>query len=191
MARRRPIKGNSNLFDSWSDSRALIRGRSGCIVRQSQRSKNRRPIMQNGNDWYTLPINFSRVDSGKSVAGLRPEITSKLASVQKVFRRCSKIPQYQISIKGGQEWNPKHGLFSLHHTGFAVDIRTRDLPGGGTGTTAKAIRDALQNELGSAYFVLLHLPPDPPHIHVQFSGGLRMSSPGDWNVPQKQSQLNT
>jgi len=59
------------------------------------------PNAQNGNDWYTLPINFSRIDSGKSLAGLQPEITSKLALIQKIFRRCSKIAQYQITIKGG------------------------------------------------------------------------------------------
>jgi hypothetical protein len=89
------------------------------------------PTLQNTEDWYVLPTNFARTSSGASIIGLRPEITSKLETIQRVFRRYLVKPDYAIGITGGQEWSPKHGLFSLHHTGFAVDVRTRDLPGGG------------------------------------------------------------
>jgi hypothetical protein len=71
-------------------------------------------------DWYTLPVNFSRMDSRGSTLGLRPEITSKLALIQEAFQQHAGKPDYRITITAGQEWNPKHGRYSLHHTGFAV-----------------------------------------------------------------------
>jgi len=100
-------------------------------------------------DWYQFPINFSRTESQGSTAGLRSEITSKLALIQEVFRQQLNNKNYQINIRAGQEWNPKHGLFSLHHTGFAVDIRTRDLPGGGTGYIAQRIAAEIEAEIGA------------------------------------------
>ena len=130
-------------------------------------------------EWYNLPTNLSRTESRGSLKGLRPEITSKLDLIRQVFQHYTG-PNYQISITAGQEWNPKHGLFSLHHTGFAVDIRTRDLCGGGTGPVAQQIAKALSERLGNHYFVLLHRPPDPPHIHIQYRRGIRISSPGDF-----------
>lgn len=131
--------------------------------------------------WFELPVNFSRMESHGSTVGLRIEITSKLDIIQDVFRRYSGNPNYQINIRAGQEWNPKHGLFSSHHTGFAVDIRTRDLAGGGFGNVARLVAKELQRALGEKdYYVLLHKPPDEPHIHIQYNRGIRMSSPGDF-----------
>ena len=134
-------------------------------------------------DWYKLPTNFSRLESRGSISGLRHEITSKLTIVQETFQQFAG-KNYQVEITAGQEWNAKHGMFSLHHTGFAVDIRTKDLPGGGYGPMAQLIRDTLKNKLGSQYYVLLHKPPDAPHLHIQFRPGVRMSSPGDWPGPK-------
>jgi hypothetical protein len=131
-------------------------------------------------EWYELPLNFSRMESQGSTAGLRTEITSKLGVIQGVFRRYSGNPHYQINIRAGQEWSPKHGLFSSHHTGFAVDIRTRDLPGGGVGPIALRVAEELKRALGKGYYVLLHKPPDPPQLHIQYNRGIRMSSPGDF-----------
>ena len=131
-------------------------------------------------EWYELPVNFSRMESQGSTAGLRIEITSKLDLIQDIFRRNSGNPHYRINIRAGQEWSPKHGLFSSHHTGFAVDIRTRDLAGGGFGNVAHLVANELQRMLGHDYYVLLHRPPDPPHIHIQYNRGIRMSSPGDF-----------
>jgi hypothetical protein len=130
-------------------------------------------------EWYKFPTNFSRTESRGSLDGLRPEITSKLDLIRQVFQQYAGA-DYPINITAGQEWNPKHGLFSLHHTGFAVDIRTRDLRGGGTGYVAKQIARALTVKLGEQYYVLLHQPPDPPHIHIQYRRGIRVSSPGDF-----------
>lgn len=130
-------------------------------------------------NWYKLPTNFSRLESRGSVSGLRPEIMSKLGVIQEAFQQHAG-KNHQIEITAGQEWNPKHGMFSLHHTGFAVDVRTRDLPGGGTGLVAQRICEALKRRLGPHYYVLLHKPPDPAHLHIQFSSGIRMSNPVDW-----------
>jgi hypothetical protein len=135
-------------------------------------------------NWYKLPTNFSRLESRGSVSGLRPEIVSKLGVIQEAFQQ-HVGKSYQIQITAGQEWNPKHGLFSLHHTGFAVDVRTRDLPGAGAGLVAQRICEALKRTLGPHYYVLLHQPPDPPHLHIQFSPGLRVSNPGDWPEPKR------
>jgi hypothetical protein len=117
------------------------------------------------------------------VSGLRPEITLKLNIVREVFQQYVG-KNYQLEITAGQEWNPKHGLFSLHHTGYAVDVRTRDLPGGGTGPIARLICEKLKDKLGAHYYILLHQPPDPPHLHIQFRAGTRVSSPGDWPEPK-------
>jgi hypothetical protein len=139
-------------------------------------------------DWCALPTNFAKTESQGSTEGLRFEITSKLGLIQEVYRRVTGNRNYQINIRAGQEWNSKHGLFSLHHTGFAVDVRTSDLAGGGVGPLARQIAGELQSKLGNRYFVLLHKPPDPPHIHVQYSAGIRMSSPGDWPRPSGTSR---
>jgi hypothetical protein len=114
----------------------------------------------------------------KGQAGLQPQIKAILPVVQKIYQDCLKNTHYKISITGAQEWEG-HSFMSLHHTGFAVDIRTRDLPGGGYGEMAKKIRDKIAAKLGSNYYVLLHKPPTPPHIHIQYQPGLRISEPID------------
>lgn len=53
-----------------------------------------------------------------------------------------------------------------------------DLPGGGTGVVAQRISEALQRRLGAKYYVLLHRPPETPHLHIQFKAGTRMSKSG-------------
>src|SRR5262245_30626310 len=115
------------------------------------------PCSYSPQDWYILPTNFSRMESRGSLAGLRSEITSKLPIIQEIFQQ-QLGKNYHVATTAGQEWNPKHGLFSLRHTGFAIDIRTKDLPGGGTGNVAKVIRDRLKQRLGTRYYVLFHTP---------------------------------
>ena len=127
-----------------------------------------------------IRFNFFENSRGSTV-GLQPQIKDKLNLISDVFRKHTHNPAYQITITAGQEWHHGHGLFSLHHTGFAVDLRTSDLHGGGTGLTAKAIAKELQEKLGPNYYVQRETVQ--PHIHVQYSPGLRMSNPGDFNPP--------
>lgn len=120
-------------------------------------------------------------------AGLRPEITSKLDVMRAVFEELAG-PGYSMTIVAAQEWED-HGPFSLHHTGYAVDLRTKDLLGGGYGAIAEKIAAKLKEKLGKDYFVLLHTPPAPAHIHVQFSKGRRVSSPVDYPLTGRSSTL--
>jgi hypothetical protein len=123
-----------------------------------------------------IPTNWATRDS-RSTHGLRHEITSVLPIVEGVFQLCSRNQKYQITITGGQEFG--HSVFSRHHTGFAVDLRTKDLPGGSSGPVAMQIEKIVQGRLGSNYFVKLERAPD--HLHVEFKPGNRVSDPADYS----------
>ena len=140
------------------------------------------PVMPNE------PVRFNFAENSRgSERGLQPQIKDKLTLISDVFRQKTHNPRYTIAITAGQEWHHGHGLLSLHHTGFAVDLRTRDLPGGSGGHIAKTIASELQQKLGSNYFVQLETAR--AHIHVQFSPGLRISNPGDFNTPASGSRM--
>lgn len=69
------------------------------------------------------------------------------------------------TITSGREGSHTNG--SLHYTGWAVDLRTNDLPGGSTGPVATALatwlRAALAFWLPGAWTVI----QEEDHIHVQ------------------------
>jgi hypothetical protein len=109
-------------------------------------------------------------------------------------------PTAKFVITAAQEWDPKHGLFSLHHAGYAVDLQTLHLRFGADGSTAELIAAEIQAKLGKDYLVGLHthdraklerrctargVPywPGDPHIHVQYQQGVRAAPPGDY--PQR------
>jgi len=48
--------------------------------------------------------------------------------------------------------------------GFALDLRTRDLPGGSGGDECRKIAEALRSSLGPGYDVVI----ESNHIHVEF-----------------------
>lgn len=52
----------------------------------------------------------------------------------------------------------KHKTNSLHYTGKAFDLRTKDVP------DAVAMREVLQQRLGHDFDVIL----EPDHIHVEY-----------------------
>lgn len=56
---------------------------------------------------------------------------------------------------------------SLHDDGLALDFRTIDLPGGGNGSMAQNIRDAIASDLGGDYDVILHCGTCW-HIHIEY-----------------------
>jgi hypothetical protein len=103
-----------------------------------------------------------------------------LPKAKAIYRECTSNEKYELTINAGQEWHNGHALMSLHHTGYAVDLRTVDLPGGGDGPIAKEIELRLIRELGSEYYVMRHRPPEAPHIHIQFQRGIRVSNPGEF-----------
>jgi hypothetical protein len=126
-----------------------------------------------------LNMHFWRNSRGH-MDGLQPQIVDKLPVIAVIFRDVTGNQNYGITITAGQEWHNGHGLMSLHHTGFAVDIRTRDLPGGPLGPIALQILSRVQAALGSDYWETLHEGTSSPHLHVQYSPGMRMSNPGDF-----------
>lgn len=123
----------------------------------------------------SIPTNWATRNS-RSTHGLRHEITCVLPIVEKIFQRCTRNQKYAITITGGQEY--RHSVFSRHHTGFAVDLRTRDLPGGSKGPTAMQIKKMVQGHLGQNYFVKM----EPDHLHVEFQPGNQVSDPVDYRA---------
>jgi hypothetical protein len=117
-------------------------------------------------------------NSRGSAEGLQPELVSILPTVQRVFRDKTGNPAFSVVINAGQEWHNGHRLMSLHHTGYAIDFQTRLLPGGGLGPVAKAIATDLATTLGAQYRV--ELESSPPHLHIEFRTGTKMSNPGDF-----------
>jgi hypothetical protein len=91
-----------------------------------------------------------------------------LPVAEKVYQKHVK---HNPHITGAQEWYG-HCAWSLHHTGYAVDFRTNDLPGGGVGATATKIANEIRKALGKDYYVLLH-HDKPYHLHIQFRKGVR------------------
>jgi hypothetical protein len=130
-------------------------------------------------DVYSRPLrlNFFDNSNGKT-DGLQPEIMEKLPDIIAIFHEKTGNPHFNVHINAGQEWHNGHKLMSLHHTGYAVDFQTIKLPGGGLGQIATSIEAAVRTKLGPKYRV--ELERHPPHLHVEFKGGLKVSNPGDF-----------
>lgn len=100
--------------------------------------------------------------------GLSPEMKAVIPIVSKIYQEHVK---HNPHITAEQEWYG-HCAWSLHHTGYAIDFRTIDLPGGGIGETATKIADEIRKTLGKDYYVLLH-HDKPYHLHIQYRKGVR------------------
>ena len=92
---------------------------------------------------------------------------------------------FKVQFTAGKEWF-HHGMWSLHHSGNALDIRTGTLPDGGVGAfsakIASMLQEALNARLGRGKYRVLYNDQGPtkPHIHVQYNKGGRWSEPGDF-----------
>jgi hypothetical protein len=116
---------------------------------------------------------------------LSPEMQRALPIIRDVFRQYAP-PGFKVEYTACKEWLG-HGMFSLHHSGNAVDIRTKTLPDAGIGTASQQIKTALQAALntrfGSGKYAVLRNDAGPtrPHLHVQYNKGVRMSEPVDFD----------
>ncbi len=123
----------------------------------------------------------------RSELRLDPGMSAVLPIVDQVFGQYAP-PGFKVEFTAGKEWF-HHGLWSLHHSGNALDIRTRTLPDKGIGpisaTIARALQQALDMRVGPNIFrVLLNdQGPSRPHIHIQRNKGGRWSEPGDFERP--------
>ena len=120
----------------------------------------------------------------RSELRLDPAMSGVLPIVDQVFKQYAPAG-FKVEFTAGKEWF-HHGLWSLHHAGNALDIRTRTLPEGGIGAVsariATLLQEALDARLGPNRFrVLLNdQGPTKPHIHIQRNKGGRWSEPGDF-----------
>ena len=109
-----------------------------------------------------------------------------LPIINEIFYRYS-LKGIKLEFTAGQEWF-HHGKWSLHHTGNALDIRTRTQPDHGVGIISSMIgsflQQALDTRLGTGKYLVLVNDQGPkyPHIHVQYNPGAGASEPGDYNV---------
>ena len=116
---------------------------------------------------------------------LAPVMAAVLPVIDQVFKRYA--PRTRVEFTAGKEWF-HHGRWSLHHSGHALDIRTRTLPDHGVGALsariAKVLQETLDARLGPKRYRVLYNDQGPtkPHIHIQFNKGARMSEPGDWEA---------
>ena len=96
--------------------------------------------------------------TGARVTGLRIEALFAVMVAQSVFAEagCDCI------ITSGTDG--KHSRGSEHYKGDAVDFRTRHLPGGSEGETARLVFQKIAAALGDEYDVVL----ESTHIHVEF-----------------------
>jgi len=91
---------------------------------------------------------------------------------------------FKVEFTAGKEWF-QHGKRSRHHSGNALDIRTRTLPDGGVGPIsaklATLLQAALDARLGPNKYKVLYNDQGPkqPHIHVQYQKGGRWPEPGE------------
>ena len=112
---------------------------------------------------------------------LDPAMTRVLPIIRQVFAQYA--PQgFALEFTGGKEWFG-HGKVSLHHSGCALDIRTRRLPdgvvGGVSAHIATVLQEALDTRVGRGKYRVLRNDQGAakPHIHVQYNKGGRWSEP--------------
>jgi hypothetical protein len=76
---------------------------------------------------------------------LDPAMKRALPIIEQVFRQHAPAG-FVVEFTAGKEWF-HHAMFSLHHSGNAVDIRTRTLPDHGVGNLSATIATFLQRAL--------------------------------------------
>jgi hypothetical protein len=100
---------------------------------------------------------------------LAPEMTRAIPTIEDAFRRYAP-PGFVVEFTAGKEWF-HHAMWSLHHSGNAVDVRTRTLPDGGVGGLSVHITVVIQRSLDSGFgrgsYTVLRNDAGPlkPHIH--------------------------
>jgi hypothetical protein len=94
-------------------------------------------------------------DSSVSIHGLRPEMLFALQVANGVYQQYGR----ELVITSGTEQDTRHGVTSLHYSGCAVDLRTRELT-----VSSDVIRDQIANRLGVDFDVI----DEPDHIHLEY-----------------------
>jgi hypothetical protein len=98
-----------------------------------------------------------RLKTGVKMEGVQPEIVLALCVADAVLRS-KGFDLVVTSIADG-----KHSANSLHYSGRAADVRSRDIPVG----ERHAVREALEFALGQEFDVVL----EKDHYHIELDPG--------------------
>ena len=95
-----------------------------------------------------------RLKRGVRVLGIRPELVLALVAAEPIFAK-KGVELVVTSVIDG-----RHSVGSLHYTGAAIDLRSRDL----TDKDKEEVKVQLVHALGMDYDVLL----ESNHFHIEF-----------------------
>jgi hypothetical protein len=95
-----------------------------------------------------------KIKPGVNITGIKPEIALAAIVAQTVFALHDRELVLTSALDG------KHGFGSLHFSGTALDLRTRDLEP----NEPLLIADELREALGGQFDVVL----EKDHIHMEF-----------------------
>ncbi len=91
---------------------------------------------------------------GVRLTGLRPELVIAVIAAERVYAKAG----HDFTITAGIDG--KHSTGSLHYSGAALDLRTRDVPAADVPMLAAQIRDCL----GADFDVVI----ENDHLHLEF-----------------------
>ncbi len=93
---------------------------------------------------------------GAKIEGSKPEIILAIVIVSKVLEKYT-VETVITELTGGE-----HMEGSLHYSGYAVDIRSRDI----SPELMQVISTEIKNALGNDFDVVVE--ENPSHIHIEF-----------------------
>lgn len=105
---------------------------------------------------------MAAIKNGVTIRGVSPEIVMAWPIVVGIFDAAGYNPVL-TSVTGG-----RHGRGTLHHHGYAMDIRTRHIP---SMEEKRKIANALKIRLGEEFDVVFHDGSQPgvaEHIHIEY-----------------------
>ncbi len=103
---------------------------------------------------HSFPSKMPKLKPGVRLTGIRPEILFAVLAAERAYNRAGHELVVTSCVDG------KHGRGSLHYSGAAVDLRTRDVPSNAMQGIVAEIREAL----GADFDVVL----EPDHLHVEY-----------------------
>ncbi len=95
-----------------------------------------------------------KLKPGVRLTGIRPEILFALMTDERAYNRAGHELVVTSCVDG------KHGRASLHYSGAAVDLRTRDVPA----DLVQAIVAEIREALGADFDVVL----EDTHLHIEY-----------------------
>lgn len=93
---------------------------------------------------------------------MKPQIVFAIMIADQVYASHGQLEMWLTSVD-----DSTHSHGSRHYSGLAIDIRTKDIPGGSLGNKARAIHATLKSRLDKEYDVIL----ESDHIHVEYDPG--------------------